>query len=137
MTQSEVQNALVAHLSDALGAVLVTTSLEDAIQNYEAGTGWVLVTAGKHEPNQFQDEDNWEFNLQMSMSLQPGAQATTTSANDADQTLIDDVLEAVNGDDGFAALMAAGLFDPQLKGLGDDQQNEATINPHVFTCSSY
>ena len=132
MTQEAVQDALVAHLASVLSGVTVTTSLEDAVQRYDAAGSWVLVTQGPHVPNRFQSEDNWTFMVQMSRSLQAGAQSDTVSSNDADRALIVNVLAAVNDDAGFTALMTAGLFDPELKGTGDDQQNE-----HVFTCSTY
>lgn len=142
MTQAQAQAAIKTRFVAGLvgspySAARVTDSMEDATSAYEQKTAWVLVTLQRHAPNRWQAEDEWTFMVQASVSLQPGAQATTTAANDADITFCALLSDSINSDAGYTALRNAGVLQAEMDTMPEDQQSEATINPHALTCSTY
>lgn len=141
MTQAEVQAVILGRISSELEGVypdlLATPSMEDAVLAHKQERQWALCTLKGHDPNQWQGEDNWEFMIQASCSLEPGAQTDTLVASAADEALCAALRNAINDDEGYAYLRDAGVLQAEIKGLPEDQQSETYINPHVLTCSTY
>lgn len=142
MNQKQVQDALLGYLGGALATaypdLVLTHSFEDAISRYESGAGWILITLASLEHDApVMDADSWSFTLQMSKSLQMGAQETTTTATDADQTLVSDVFASISSREGYVALRELGLCRAAIVAGVEDQQSESTINPHTFSCATF
>lgn len=140
MTQAQVQAVILARVETALSSyatLRATDSMEDAHLAYEQAKPWVLVTLQSHEPNRWQGEDEWKFMVQASVSLQPGAQADTLTASDADIAMMALLRDGINSDASYASLRGSGVCKAEITAMAEDQQSESTINPHVFSCSTY
>lgn len=141
MTQKEVQDALISHLTTQLSSyanLLVTYSSEAALAAYKKGHPVVLVAPGDGERQVHPPEDKWIFYLDATRSQQNFAQTSPVAAQNADRLFVADVREAINGNAGFAALTAAGLEMSKVENMKDDQAaNMSMVNPHVFYCSTF
>ncbi len=141
MTEKQVWDAIISRFTAALATdyptLIATYSLEDALAAYDESGKWLLVTPMGAEPGWPQGRTNWQFQVQFSCSLQPGSQATTTAAVEADRTLRNAVRDAINGTDGYKALRDAGLQQARIAGMEEDQMPGALINPHVVSGWSF